>query len=92
MEGLTPRHHEFLNGLVDKTLEERRQIYKKFRKICEKNPLALEQIDIYDRESPYVQHVRFYLDAFKSRNAVAIEREEAWFAKHYPLTTKKETH
>ena len=53
------------------------------------NPLALEQIDIYDGKSPYTTHIRLYRDAIKSGDETTIKREEAWFAQNYPLTSKR---
>ena len=89
MEGLSPQHHGFLNGLVDKTLKERRRTYAYFRESYKNNPLALEQIDIYDGESPHGRHINLYRDAFKNRDEDSQQREEAWFAENYPLSTQR---
>ncbi len=87
-EGLTPKHHRYLNTLVHETKEEKREIYDRLREQYQGNPLALEQIDIYDTESPYGQHMIRARDAFKSGDETVIQREEAWFKANYPLTTK----
>ena len=89
MEGLKPEHHGFLNGLVNKTLEEKRQIYSRFRQTYQGNPLAVEQIDIYDGESPHSTHIRIYRDALKSGDETATQREEVWLAQNHPLTSKR---
>jgi len=39
--------------------------------------------------NPYYTHIRIYRDVLKSGNRTAIQREEAWLAQNYPLTSKR---
>ncbi len=86
MEGLSKGYLSYLNGLTNLPLERRAETYEFFREVHCDDKLALEQIDIYDSQSPYCKHFEFYVQAIKSNDKKIIKRERAWFDKHYPLT------
>ena len=88
MEGLNKGDNGFLNGLIDEPIEKRREPYTQFRQKYRDEPLALEQIDVYDMESPYRQHWRFYRDAIHSGDVYTLEIEQQWLMEHYPLMHK----
>lgn len=86
MNGLNPEDHEHLNHVLDCTAE----TYAEMRRKYAADPLAQEQIDVYDgRGAPeYHTHFRQLVDAFKASDEAAIATQEAWFAEHYPLITR----
>ncbi len=88
MEGLSKGYLSYLDGLTNLHLEKRAETYEFLREVHCDDRLALEQIDIYDSQSPYCKHFEIYVRALKSSDNEGIEREKAWFEKHYPLTSE----
>jgi len=83
-KGLTQEHHSQLNrhGVEKHEYDRLRQLYKD-------DPLALEQIDIYDGKTVYHEKIAEYVHAMKSSDRTAIARLDLWFAEHYPLTSAR---
>ncbi len=80
MAGLSRNHHGQLNKMgITHDYDAMRQEYAS-------DPLALEQIDIYDGNSAYHKHNAKLRCALKTSDASAEGREDAWFQEHYPCT------
>jgi hypothetical protein len=87
MKGLSYEHYIRLTSgaLVG---EERKKAYAQCRELYADDPLALEEIDIIDGESPFGLHMEKLKDAFRSGDSLAEAVEMESLAEHYPLTTK----
>lgn len=81
MAGLSPQHHGQLNRM-DVPHEE----YETLRREYADDPLALEQIDIYDGSTPYYGHIKNLTRAYQRDDRTAILKEYRWFWEHYPYT------
>lgn len=89
MAGLKPNHHGELNGWAfhhGQPEEQRLARLSQLRSEYADDSLALEQIDIYDGDSPYHPKIREYRDALKGGDDAKQAELEAWFAQNYPLT------
>ena len=81
--GLSPEDHGLLNNsMLPK--EERRKIFAAKREEYAHDKVALQQIDVYDGESPYHPKFREYRDALRSGNQSKITELEAWLKANYP--------
>lgn len=87
MAGLKPQHHGELNvpGQVFKGGKE-----AKAKKITElrqeyaNDPVALQQIDVYEGDNEYSHHLQLFVKALKSGDAAKEAELDAWFKEHYP--------
>ena len=89
MEGLSKGYLSYLDGLTGLHLDKRAETYDFLREVHCDDKLALEQIDIYDSQSPYCRHLELYVFAIKSSDKELIERERAWIDMHYPPTSER---
>jgi hypothetical protein len=64
----------------EKRIEELKQRYKD-------DPKALEQIDIYDHNSPYRIKFTMFRDALLSGDTYTETELRTWFRTNYPLTS-----
>lgn len=55
-----------------------------YRTAYEGNPIALQQLDVFDPNSEYKARIREYNTALKSGDAKTQVELEAWFKEHYP--------
>ena len=87
--GLTESHRRQLKGSAfrSRPMEERMIVYQEFRELYRANPLALEQIDIFDSNSPYHEHRETLITALRKGNEKIKKTEVIWFSENYPLTT-----
>lgn len=85
MDGLSLEDYKCLNYLTTRPLEERRAQYERCRGLYKDDPLALEEIDAFDGESPYHERMRGALEAIRAGDEESIEIEREWFKEHYPL-------
>jgi len=84
MAGLKPVDHGFLNGLHLKSKEEQRKIYAQKRTEYAGDPVAQQQIDVYDGDTLYHDKLRELTDALKSGDTAKEAVLDAWFKEHYP--------
>ena len=78
--GLKRQHHRELNK---SKIDPKR--YKELREKYKNDPVALQQIDVYDPgATAYHDHLGDYVRALKARNDVRADELEAWFHEHYP--------
>jgi len=54
------------------------------RLVYSHNPIALQQLDVYDQYSPYHIKFREYLTALKAGDLGKMTELEGWFEEHYP--------
>ncbi len=81
--GLKLRHWVELNH-SQPTEEERTSKLAKFRAEYVGNPIALQQIDVFDGNSIYNARLREHADALKSGDTQMQDELETWFKEHYP--------
>lgn len=81
--GLSRRDHGYLNswGTIRNATPE---TYGSLRRQYSGNRRALQQIDVYDDNSPHAQAMRAYRKALKSGDVNAQRQWEAWFRTWYP--------
>jgi len=85
MAGLRPKDHGFLNGIHCKfSREEQREILTNKRAEYSDDPVALQQIDVYDGDTEYHDKMREFRDALISGNSTREKELDAWFKEHYP--------
>ena len=79
MLGLSCVHHGELNSLnvSAERIAELRLLYAN-------DPVALQQIDVYDGSTEYHEQFGYYRDALKAHNAKREAEAYAWLKKHYP--------
>jgi len=82
MTGLRRKHHGELNRMNVPSTR-----YDDLRYEYADNPLALEQIDIYDPSSQHVPLMRAYRDALKTRDEEAVATSLDALKREYPLTS-----
>ena len=89
-QGLSPKDHGYLNNLNLLSAGKQRRIFAVKRKEYAGDPVALQQIDVYDGESPYSPKIREYCDALSANNNPTLIAElEAWFKTNYPAIAHK---
>ena len=76
--GLSQQHHGELNSLPESSR------YDELRREYSDDPIALQQIDVYDGSTEY--HGKFidFVNAVKSGDSRAEESLGGWFIEHYP--------
>ena len=79
-DGLSREHHSELNRVLD--VEPSR--YDELRTLYKDDPVALQQIDVYDTSSPYGLKLQQFIEACKTNNEPLIRELERWFAENYP--------
>jgi len=84
MAGLKPKDHGFLNGLINVPIEEKRKIYAQKRTEYADDPVAQQQIDVYDGDTEYHDKLSEFIQALHSGNSAKESELSAWFRKHYP--------
>ncbi len=84
MAGLKPKDHGFLNGLHLRSKDEQRKIFAQKRSEYAGDPVAQQQIDVYDGDTEYHVKMREFSDALKSGNSQKEAELDAWFKEHYP--------
>lgn len=91
IRGLTKQDHMTLNipsndweGGLSTKLKQINQL----RLTYADDPLALEQLDIYDIRSKYNRQLTEYQEASEANDVTKINELKAWFKEHYPLITK----
>lgn len=84
MAGLKPKDHGFLNGLVNVPEEEKRKIYAQKRAEYAGDPVAQQQIDVYDGDTEYHDKLSEFVDAVQSGDSKKEGILSSWFKKHYP--------
>lgn len=82
--GLKPEDHGKLNSIVSGLVEERRRVFADARTRYKDDGVALQQIDVYDPDSPYRPHILAFRDALETGDKETQEREKAWLREHYP--------
>lgn len=83
--GLPPENHRDLNRInYPGGQESRAAKIAKLRKRYANDPVALQQIDVYEGSNEYHVKLREYIDALKSGDTSAQEELEAWFDQYYP--------
>ncbi len=82
--GLSDEHATELNGFLTVPVETRRERYALLRRQYADDPVALRQIDVFDKESPYCVALRQLIGAYREGNDAAAQELEAWFAVNYP--------
>jgi len=90
MRGLTLEDWTKINSIKPEELGiQKEKLILEMRKKYYNNPYALEQLDIFDGDSPYKKHFRILKKAlFRPKNESIIKEELEWFAKNYPLIEK----
>lgn len=86
-EGLSPKHHGELNIPIEVYPggENARAIrIAELRTQYSKNPVALQQIDVYAKDTEYDSMISRYVEVTKNNNEKEIKKLEAWFAENYP--------
>jgi len=84
MQGLTLEDWGTLNRCF-----KRKELLNSMRKKYKNNPYALEQLDIFDKDSPYKIHFRIFKNAFwKTKDESVVKKELKWLAENYPLIEK----
>lgn len=85
MAGLKPKDHGFLNGIHCRfSKEEQRGILAKKRAEYAGDPVALQQIDVYDGDTEYHVKLREFIGALKSGDIKREQELQRWFDEHYP--------
>lgn len=82
-KGLSRKHHGELNALTA-----RRGRHDELREQYAGDDLAQEQIDVYDPETEYHDHIEALVRAVEAGDEKAESRQDRWFRKHYPLVSK----
>lgn len=85
MSGLLHEHHGELNDFVNVQATR----YGELRLEYADDPLALEQIDIYENVPAYREHLEMLNDALRTDDTGAKRRVIVWFEEHYPHTTRR---
>ena len=85
-KGLLQKHHGELNSYEfwGQDLEVVKKRYEELRKQYADDPVALQQIDVYDSTPKYHLKFREYRDALKNNGTKKLKKLEAWFKKNYP--------
>jgi len=80
LPGLKPEHHSELNKVLGIPAAR----YDELRRAYEDDPVAQQQIDVYDPGTEY--HVRLgeYVEALKKGDETKLAELEDWFKEHYP--------
>jgi hypothetical protein len=60
------------------------ELYGEMREWYKDDPVALQQIDVYDPSTEYHDKFREYRDALLSGDEDKQKELEAWFKEHYP--------
>ena len=76
--GLKRKHHEELNRAIATYR------YAQLRRQYAGDPIAQQQIDVYDPATEYHNKLSQYTAALKSDDEAKQRQLEAWFAEHYP--------
>jgi hypothetical protein len=84
--GLSPEHAAELNSFATVPEEVRQARYAELRVIYADNLFALEEIDIFDKSSPYGEALKRYVKAIQHGDKPTEEELEKWFIDNYPLT------
>ena len=77
--GLKRKHHKELNRVNVATCR-----YAQLRRQYAGDPIAQQQIDVYDPATEYHNKLALYKAALKSDDEAKQRQLEAWFAEHYP--------
>jgi hypothetical protein len=102
--GLSPEDHGLLDScpedetVVNLPPEERWEqsvklsveFAESLREKYKNDPLALEEIDMYDVSTEYHEKHAQYVSALKSGDTKQQEELRLWFREHYPLTTERD--
>ena len=80
MSGLKPEHHDELNQVLGISPAR----YGELRREYENNPIAQQQIDVYDPATEYHERLREYVEALKLDDREKAAELEDWFEEHYP--------
>ena len=85
-KGLLKKHHGELNSYEfwGQDLEVVKKRFEELRKQYADDPVALQEIDVYDSTSKYNLKFRAYRDALKNNDIKKQKKLEAWFKKNYP--------
>lgn len=86
-EGLSTEDLNLLDATIN--IKTKNELLSRLRKKYADNPLALEILDGYDKNSLHFKKVLEYKDALLSQNQEKQQELEAWFEQHYPLTSKR---
>lgn len=78
--GLSPEHHSELNKVPGRDPPR----YDELRNKYAGDGVAQQQIDVYDGNTEYHDHLQAYTGALKSGNGAGERREEQWFESNYP--------
>jgi hypothetical protein len=65
-----------------------RQRFADLRRKYQDDPVALQQIDVYDPETEYHDRIREYIAACRDRDPIRERQLRAWFKQHYPDITR----
>jgi len=84
-EGLSGEDWSAMNALGGVPEEARPERYSHFREVYAGKPYALEQIDIFDKSSPYGTVLSLYVQVLKDSDPHGEEVIEEWFKENYPL-------
>jgi hypothetical protein len=78
--GLSRQHHSELNAVYN--VKPGR--YDELRQQYAQDPVALQQIDVYDGSTLYHVKLNEYANALKSKDFATEKKLEQWFKDHYP--------
>ena len=87
MAGLKPEEHGDLNRpsiVYPGGKDARKQKMAELRAAYADDPVALQQIDVYDGDTVYHDKLREFRDALMSGNLTKKAELEAWFKENYP--------
>ena len=87
-KGLLPQHHGELNKpseVFPGGVERKSARVADLRKKYSADPVALQQIDVYDPvPNEYHRHMKLFIEALKSGDTARENELNAWFKEHYP--------
>lgn len=92
MAGLSAEHLRELDDFKfhhGQTPEQKSARFTILRQKYAGDPLALEQIDMYDPTTDYHKKLMQFRDALKARNAAEADELYAWLREHYPQTHRE---
>lgn len=84
---LNPEHRAQLSALKEKPAGYRSRALAALRRIYKDDPAALQQIDMFDPDSPFSTHVCAYRAAQREDRRRDAEQELKWLRVHYPHKT-----
>lgn len=87
--GLSGGDHRKINNIGNLKPEDAERLIQKMRRRYHGKPLALEEIDIYDPKSSYMQKMTEYRAVLKRDNREAELKIEEWLKENYPLISSE---